>query len=86
VRLDTSFQRMLPLGTDALLEAWVERMEGRKVWTLGRLLGADGEPFAEAEALFLKLDPARFMPLIERAARALNVSVEELLRTLPAKE
>ena len=86
VRLDTSFQRLLPLGTDALLEAWVERVEGRKVWTLSRLLDGDGEPFAEAEGLFVKLDPARFMPLIEKAAKALDVSVEELLRSLPAKE
>ena len=86
VRLCTSFQRMLPLGTDALLEAWVERVEGRKVWTLGRLLGEDGEPFAEADALFLTLDPARFMPLIEKAAVALNATVEELLRTLPEKD
>jgi acyl-coenzyme A thioesterase PaaI-like protein len=86
VRLATSFQRMLPLGTDALLEAWVERVEGRKVWTLGRLLDGDGEPFAEADALFVKLDPARFMPLIEKAARVMGVSVEKLLQTLPAKE
>jgi len=85
VRLATSFQRMLPLGTDALLEAWVEKIEGRKVWTLGRLLDEDGEPFAEADALFLKLDPARFMPLIEKAAKAMNVSVEELLRSLPTE-
>lgn len=83
VRLDTSFQRMLPLGTDALLEAWVERVEGRKVWTLGRLLDTDGEPFAEADALFVELDPVRFMPLIEKAAAAMNVKVEELLRGLP---
>lgn len=86
VRLGTSFQRMLPLGTDALLEAWVERVDGRKVWTLGRLLDTDGEPFAEADALFVKLDPTRFMPLIEKAAAALHVSVDELLRTLPPKE
>jgi acyl-coenzyme A thioesterase PaaI-like protein len=85
VRLCTSFQRMLPLGTDALLEAWVERLEGRKVWTLCRLLDEDGEPFAEADALFVKLDPARFMPLIEKAAAAMGVSVEELLRDLPEK-
>jgi acyl-coenzyme A thioesterase PaaI-like protein len=37
-RLDTSFQRMLPLGTDATVEAWVEREAGRKIWTSGRLL------------------------------------------------
>jgi acyl-coenzyme A thioesterase PaaI-like protein len=83
VRLSTSFQRMLPLGTDALLEAWVERIEGRKVWTLGRLVDGDGEAFAEADALFVKLDPERFMPLIEKAAKALGVTVEELMREGP---
>ena len=36
VQLDTSFRRMLPLGTDALLEAWVESVDGRKVRTAGR--------------------------------------------------
>jgi acyl-coenzyme A thioesterase PaaI-like protein len=85
VRLSTNFQRMLPLGTDALLEAWVERVEGRKVWTAGRLLAPGGEPFADGDALFLKLDPDRFKPLIEKAAKALGVTVDELLRTLPAK-
>lgn len=78
-RLDTSFQRMLPLGTDALLEAWVDRIEGRKVWTLGRLLDADGEPFAEAEALFVKLDKQRFGPLLEKVAASLGVDPGELL-------
>jgi acyl-coenzyme A thioesterase PaaI-like protein len=86
VRLSTNFQRMLPLGTDALLEAWVERVEGRKVWTVGRLLAPGGEFFADADALFLKLDPDRFRPLIEKAAKALGVTVDELLRTLPAKD
>jgi acyl-coenzyme A thioesterase PaaI-like protein len=85
VCLGTSFQRMLPLGTDALLEAWVEKVEGRKVWTLGRLVDEDGEAFAEADALFLKLDPERFRPLIERVAKAMDVPVEELLKTLPGK-
>jgi acyl-coenzyme A thioesterase PaaI-like protein len=85
VRLGTSFQRMLPLGTDALLEAWVEKVEGRKVWTLGRLVDEDGEAFAEADALFLMLDPERFRPLIERVAKAMDVPVEELLKTLPEK-
>lgn len=85
VRLDTSFQRMLPLGTDAFLEAWIDRVEGRKVWTLGRLLGADDEPFAEAEALFVTLDPKRFAPLLEAAARSLGVDPSELLARLPAR-
>ena len=79
VRLDTSFQRMLPLGTDATLEAWVDRVDGRKVWTRGRLLDAGGETFATAEALFVKLDPVRFGPLLERVAAALGVEVEKLI-------
>lgn len=84
-RLDTSFQRMLPLGTDALLEAWVDRVEGRKVWTLGRLLDADGEPFAEAEALFVKIDPERFGPLLEKVAVSLGVDPRELLESARRK-
>lgn len=85
VQLDTSFRRMLPLGTDALMEAWVERVEGRKVWTAGRLLGDDGEPFAEARAIFLEIDPERFRPLLEKAAADRGVGVEELLRVTPAR-
>jgi len=71
VQLDTSFRRMLPLGTDAWLEAWVERTEGRKVWTASRLFDAAGAPFAEATALFVTLDPERFGDLIARAARGM---------------
>ncbi len=79
VRLVTDFRRMIPLGTDAFLEAWVDRVEGRKVWTTGRLLDAAGKPFAEAEGLFLKLDPESHRPLIEKAAASLGVDVSELL-------
>lgn len=81
-RLVTDFRRMIPLGTDAFLEAWVDRVEERKVWTAGRLLRADGEPFAEAEGLFLKLDPERYRPLIEKAAASLGVDVSHLLRNV----
>ena len=79
VRLDTSFQRMLPLGTDATLEAWVDRVEGRKVSTASRLFDARGEPFASAEALFVKLDPVRFRPVLEKVAASLGIEVERLL-------
>jgi acyl-coenzyme A thioesterase PaaI-like protein len=78
-RLDTNFQRMVPLGTDATLEAWVEREEGRKIWTAGRLLDGDGEPFAAAGGLFIELSPERFRPLLEQAAASLGVDPEQLL-------
>ncbi len=79
-RLDTSFLRMLPLGTDATLEAWVEREEGRKIWTAGRLLDGAGELFATASGLFIELPPERFQPLLEQAARAAGVDPDQLLR------
>jgi acyl-coenzyme A thioesterase PaaI-like protein len=79
VRLDTRFERMIPLGTDTLLEAWVDRVEQRKVWTLGRLLDAEGVSFASAEALFVKLDPARFGPLLEKVAASLGIDPQKLL-------
>jgi acyl-coenzyme A thioesterase PaaI-like protein len=79
-RLDTSFLRMLPLGTDATLEAWVEREEGRKIWTTGRLLDGAGEPFAAASGLFIELPPERFRPLLEQAADASGVDPEQLLK------
>ena len=85
VRLDTNFRRLLPLGTDTRLEAWVERSEGRKVWTRGRLLGDDGEPFAEAEALFLEIDFERFRPMLEKAAAELGVRAEDLMKLAPSR-
>lgn len=72
-RLATDFRRLLPLGTDALFTAWVERAEGRKLMARGRLLAADGAPFAEAEGLFVEIDPARFGDLVARAARAQGI-------------
>jgi acyl-coenzyme A thioesterase PaaI-like protein len=70
VQLDTSFRRMLPLGTDTLLEAWVERVDGRKVWAAGRLVSDSGEVFAEAKALFVTLDAERFREMLEKAEAA----------------
>ncbi len=64
VRLTSNFQRMLPLGTDAFFEAWVERTEGRRVFTRGRLTDELGNPFAEGEAIFLELDSRRFEALL----------------------
>src|SRR5204863_9937733 len=62
--LATDFRAMLPLGTDATFEAWVERREGRKVWTAGTLGGAGGTLYAQASALFIRLDPERDRDLL----------------------
>lgn len=77
--LEVDFSRMIPLGTDALLEAWVEEARGRKVTTRGRLLDDDGEPFAEAAGLFVVLDPERFRDVLEKVAEAMGVDPADLL-------
>jgi acyl-coenzyme A thioesterase PaaI-like protein len=84
VRLATDFRRLLPIGTEATVEAWVSGREGRKVATRGHLLGADGVAFAEAEGLFVELDPGRFATLLERAARAQGLDPETLLQRVGA--
>lgn len=83
VSLDTRFRQMLPLGTDTTLEAWVEKVEGRKVWMAAVIRSPTGEIFADGRALFVKLDPERFGPLLEKVAEALGVRVEELPGRLP---
>jgi acyl-coenzyme A thioesterase PaaI-like protein len=54
-KLEVQFRRLLPIGTDANIEAVVARVEGRKVFTRGRLFDESGEPFAEAEGLFVEI-------------------------------
>jgi acyl-coenzyme A thioesterase PaaI-like protein len=69
-RLTTDFRQVMPLGTDARLEAWVEGVDGRKVTTRARLLDADGRPYAEAEALCVLLPADRLEAMVERAGRS----------------
>lgn len=57
-RLSVDFRAMVPLGTDATFEAWVERVDGRKIHTRGRLLAADGQVLAEGQALCVLLGSA----------------------------
>jgi acyl-coenzyme A thioesterase PaaI-like protein len=78
--LATNFRRMLPLGTDAYLEAWIDRVDGRKVWTRGRLLDEHEVPFADAEALFVVLQPEQLKPLLEKVAAARGVDSATLLQ------
>lgn len=54
--LTVDFRQLLPLGTDAAFEAWIEKMEGRKIWTRARLLGPSGQLLAEGRALCVTLN------------------------------
>ena len=67
--LTVRFRTMLPLGSRALVRARVIAVEGRKVSVKGALMDERHGMFAEGEALFVTLDPARFGPLAEDASR-----------------
>jgi acyl-coenzyme A thioesterase PaaI-like protein len=56
LNLNVNFRKFVPLETYARIETWVDRVDGRKVYTKGRLLDINGEPHAEAEGLFLQID------------------------------
>lgn len=55
-KITIEFRNMLPIGTDATAETWVESTEGRKVFVKSKLFDAkSGTVFAEGEGLFIKL-------------------------------
>lgn len=55
-----------------LLETWVERVDGKKVMTRGRIFDQDGETYAEGEGLFILIGVERFGTLLERASKTLD--------------
>lgn len=60
-----NFHRKLPLGTVAVCECWVERTEGRKIYTVGRLFGQDPEmPHSSGHGLFILQDIEHFKGLL----------------------
>ncbi len=64
--LNTSFRNMLPLDTVVTAEAWVERVDGRKIYPKGHIIGDDGTVFAEATGLFIEMKPEAFAALADR--------------------
>lgn len=68
--ISIDFRRKLVLNSVVELEAWVERIDGRKVYTRARLIGEDGETHAEGTGLFIKMSAESFGKLGAMAARA----------------
>jgi acyl-coenzyme A thioesterase PaaI-like protein len=54
-RLTVDFRAMVPVGVDATFETWVERIDGRKIHTRGRLISPAGALLAEGHAICVKL-------------------------------
>jgi len=56
--LTISYRAITPLGKELVIRSWVDRIEGRKVFLKGSL--HDGDTLcAEAEGLFIKLNPGQ---------------------------
>ncbi|WP_168210811.1 PaaI family thioesterase [Persicimonas caeni] len=64
--LTTSFRAMLPLGTVATVEAWIEKADGRKLYPKGHILADDGTVYAEASGLFIEMTSEAFDALADR--------------------
>lgn len=67
--LTTRFKTMLPINTRCIVQARVVTVDGRKVRVAGMLTGRDDAIYAEAEALFITLDSAKFGALAAEASR-----------------
>ena len=59
------FIEMLPLGQEVHFEAWVERVDGRKVLTDSQVLGVDGTIYGKGNGLFIVIDAEKFLKLLE---------------------
>jgi acyl-CoA thioesterase FadM len=66
--LSIRYRRPTPLNTDLRFEAWLERSEGRKRFVRGTV-AAGAMVTAEAEGIFIAIDPSRFASLLEERAR-----------------
>ena len=71
--LTIRYRRPTPLLTELVFQAYVDRVEGRKIFTHGTL-SANGVLTAEAEGLFIAVGQERFAAMAsmvtERAASA----------------
>ncbi len=59
-KIEVNFRKKLPLGTVVKVEAWLEKVNGRKVFVRGQLIGLDDLIYAESSGLFIKLEPEQF--------------------------
>jgi len=62
--LTVRYRRPTPLHTPLRFDAGVDRVEGRKIFTSGKLFAGETVT-AEAEGIFVSVEPARFLAMME---------------------
>lgn len=66
--LTVRYRRPTPLLKELVFEAWVERVEGRKIFTLGTV-SCEGKLTAEAEGVFIAVGHEHFMAMASAFSR-----------------
>jgi len=74
-KLEIDYRRPAFLGRRFEVEAWIDRIDGRKLHLAGQLT-EDGAVVAEAKGLFIEVEPEHFM----RGARSLPKSDQDARR------
>lgn len=64
VNINIDFKKMLPLNLEVLVEAIIEKREGRKVFVVSRIFDESGAEFAIGKGLFLELKPEQMRSMI----------------------
>lgn len=59
-RLQVDYRRPVFIGTDYVVEAWIDRIDGRKLHLAGAITDTGGDLVAEATALFVEVDMEHF--------------------------
>jgi acyl-coenzyme A thioesterase PaaI-like protein len=77
--LTIRYRRPTPLLTELVFEAYVDRVEGRKIFTHGTL-SANGQLTAEAEGLFIAVGQERFAAMAAMVNERANSSDQKLRR------
>ena len=72
-KLEYSYRQLLPLGTVAWCEAWIEEIRGRKIVVKGRLFEGD-TLYGESEALFIGMRDEHLETLGRQTAAASSSS------------
>ncbi len=62
--LTIRYRRPTPLGVELRFEAWVDRVEGRKIFAAGKLMAGNAVT-AEAEGIFVSVGIERMRQLVE---------------------